>query len=75
MPKLPVILVIISRETLTRTNVTVPSVISVLLHHNTVTNVDEISAAVTGPPARSSDSCFGWFVWNQLPRARVGNEA
>ena len=32
----------ISHETLTRTNIPVPSVISVLLHHNTVTNVDQI---------------------------------
>ena len=60
-----------------------PSVILVLLHHNTVTNVDQIYrccdvsfSLVTHTqesPARSSDSCSGWFVWNRLPR--VGFEA
>ena len=68
----------------TITNIRVPSVILVLLHHSTVTNVDQFAAAVlylsywyhtevTGSPARSADSCSGWFVWNKLPG--VGVEA
>ena len=65
---------------LTRTNILVPSVILVLLHHNTVVNVDQICCSnavyftlvthteVIGSPAQSSNSCSGsgWFVWNQL---------
>ena len=55
-----------------------PSVISVLLNHNTVTNDDQIlqlkcHSFLIGNThrsnARSSDSWSGWFVWNQLPRA------
>ena len=52
-------------------------------NHNTVTNVDQICrwSAIslslvahtedTVLPARSSDSCSGGFVWNQLPRVGI----
>ena len=42
MPKLSVNMEIISHKSLTRTNILVPFVILVLLHHNTVTIVDRI---------------------------------
>ena len=66
-----------------RINIPVLSVISILLHHNRVTNVDHICSCsavsfslvthteVTGLPARSSHSCSEWFVWNQLPRVAL----
>ena len=78
MPKLSVNFGNISHKTLTRINILVPSVIWVLLHHDTVTNVDQICrwsaisfsliahTEVTVSPAWSSNSCCGWFVWNQL---------
>ena len=60
---------------LTRSNIQVPSVSLDLLHHNTVTNVDQICrwsamsfslvthTEVTLSPARLADPCSGWFMF------------
>ena len=63
-----------------KTNIQVPSVISVLLHQNTVTKCLSnlplkrpsfslvTHTGVTVSSVQSSDSCSGLFAWNQLPR-------
>ena len=84
VPKLSLILEIVTHTNFTRTNIPALSWISVLRNHNTVTNVDQICrwsviflplvthTEDTVLPARSSDSCSSGFVWNQLLVLRVG---
>ena len=83
MPKLPVNFVNHISQDSNKNEYLGPVVILVLLHHNTLTNVDQICRVsvisfslethkkVAVLAARSFDSYSGWFVWNQLPHVGV----